>query len=271
MLKPLFCAAEDSILVAFLTSSLFFVLMVAFSSCEVELIGPIIFFVLFCAGLAGLGWAALKFDKKTSAATAFFLLAFIYAAKLSAYFSSLALSLFLLSFPFAWLKFVKKRSFKQALKEFRFTSKGLLWNIAAGIILTVFLLYPLMLAEVLILKSLGVTDIENVGRILLAAPIWLILVSFTLAPVAEELFFRAFLIPRFGVLGSTVLFTLAHYSYGSATELIGAFTIGLALALLFLKTRSIASVITAHIVFNLISIIVIFFGAQFLPEMLGLL
>ena len=46
---------------------------------------------------------------------------------------------------------------------------------------------------------------------------------FTLIVVVfiEEFFFRAFLIPRAGMIPATLIFTFFHYGYGSIAEIIG--------------------------------------------------
>lgn len=88
-------------------------------------------------------------------------------------------------------------------------------------------------------------------------PIYLLILAVFFAPLSEELFFRAFLAPRFGAPLSALLFSLAHILYNSVFELIGSFLIGLVFAFYFLKTKNIASLILAHSFFNLISLVFI--------------
>ena len=255
--------AEKLLLVLFLSSSLFFVLEIALRAYSYELAGIIIFTAMFCAGMVALAFVSAKLEKTVSIPVAALLIFFLYTASVSMFFNSIVLSLFLLGFPFAWLRFVEKKTFNESLQLLMVTRKGFLWNALLGFCLTLFLFYPIMFLEVVILKLVGITDVSNVSEIIRKAPLWLAVFSFTVAPVAEEFFFRGFLLPRIGIVASAVLFGLAHYAYSSVAEFLGAFTIGLLLGILLLRTRNIVSVIVAHITFNLISILIIYLGSWF--------
>jgi membrane protease YdiL (CAAX protease family) len=74
---------------------------------------------------------------------------------------------------------------------------------------------------------------------------------------SEEVFFRGLLVDRIGVLPSTCLFALAHVFYYSFAEVVGAFFLGLILALWFKKTRSLLPVVAAHTLYNLFAILFI--------------
>ena len=266
----------------FIASTLFFLILVSLGVRGPELWQQAIFLAGFGAAMACLFVAAVKLGKRTAGMAALLCLAFVYLAMQSPrYFPSIVLQLFLLSFPFAWYLLVKRKKVENALSELRVKGKGWVRDAAIGVAATLFLLYPLMLAEVILLRLIGVTDISNVSQVIRDAPVWLMAASFTVAPFAEEIFFRAFLITGFaglakglrrripekaalaaGVLGSTVIFMLAHYSYGSITEFIGAFTIGLIFALLFVRFRSLAMVVAAHALFNFISVMVTYYGSS---------
>ena len=263
MAGPLSRFAADAVLVLFFSVALFFGLMLSVSAQQYGWLGLAAFLVLFCGSMLGLAWIAMNYERKISVPVLTLLLLLVYGVTLSHYVSSVALSLLLLTFPFAWLRFVKRKTFDESIPELMVTKEKWLLNIGLGIVVTLFVLYPLMIAEVLIFNALGVTDIQNVGETILNAPIWLAIFAFAVAPICEEMFFRGFLVSRLGVIGSSLLFMLAHYSYGSITELVGAFTIGILFALLFKRTKSIVSVAAAHVLFNLISISVIYLGSWF--------
>ena len=87
-----------------------------------------------------------------------------------------------------------------------------------------------------------------------------------LTPVAEELFFRWVAVnawerehgTRAAVLGSAVLFGVAHISGGTLLVLPPVFMLGLVLALAYVATRSLPLVIATHVTFNCLSVAVLF-------------
>ena len=87
-----------------------------------------------------------------------------------------------------------------------------------------------------------------------------------LTPVAEELFFRWVAVnawerehgTRAAVLGSAVLFGVAHVSGGTLLALPPIFLLGLALAAAYVITRSLPLVIAMHVAFNSLSLAVLF-------------
>jgi membrane protease YdiL (CAAX protease family) len=85
-------------------------------------------------------------------------------------------------------------------------------------------------------------------------PLYLLIMSFTLGPVSEELFFRAFLVPRSGILGSSALFAIIHAIYGSMAGVGGAFVLGLVLAWGYRQLKDPVPCIIAHMLFNLLSV-----------------
>jgi membrane protease YdiL (CAAX protease family) len=91
---------------------------------------------------------------------------------------------------------------------------------------------------------------EKVGSL----PWYVLAFAVLLAPFTEELFFRALLVPRFGVVVSAILFGISHISYGSISEVLGVLGVGLILGVIFRKSKSITPCIIVHLVYNLISI-----------------
>ncbi len=106
----------------------------------------------------------------------------------------------------------------------------------------------------LALNLLGLNDGANAMGVVDALPIYLLVLSFTLVPMTEELFFRALLVPRIGVLASAVVFGLTHTAYGSVAEILGATLLGLLLAWYFARARDLLPCIIAHAIFNLLSV-----------------
>ncbi len=87
-----------------------------------------------------------------------------------------------------------------------------------------------------------------------------------LTPVAEELFFRWVAVnawerehgTRPAVLGSAVMFAIAHVSGGTLLVLPPIFVLGLLLAVAYVATRSLPLVIATHVTFNCLSVAVLF-------------
>jgi len=117
-----------------------------------------------------------------------------------------------------------------------------------------------------LLLQIGFLDSEPVAKKIVRLPIPILLLAFTLAPIAEEMLFRGFLFrkiseaarsPIAGALVSTAIFAALHIAYGSVAEIAIAFSVGLVLCAYTQRTRSLVPAIVAHIAFNLLSIMYI--------------
>lgn len=129
------------------------------------------------------------------------------------------------------------------------------------ILLGVALFVVMVLAAIcanLVALHFGIADQAKVVDVVSSLPLYLILISFTLAPISEELFFRAFLVPRIGVPISTILFTMVHAAYGSGSEFLGAFFLGFVLANAYYYLEDPVPCIIAHALFNALSISIMF-------------
>jgi membrane protease YdiL (CAAX protease family) len=87
-----------------------------------------------------------------------------------------------------------------------------------------------------------------------------------LTPVAEELFFRWVAVnawerehgTRAAVLGSALMFGVAHIAGGTLLVLPPIFMLGLVLAIAYVTTRSLPLVVATHVMFNCLSVAVLF-------------
>ncbi|PIO06040.1 hypothetical protein COT29_02945 [Candidatus Micrarchaeota archaeon CG08_land_8_20_14_0_20_59_11] len=111
-----------------------------------------------------------------------------------------------------------------------------------------------------VLEELGLLDTHKVIEIIRGSGVPLLLLTVTLVPIAEELFFRAYLQKRVGVLFASLLFAAMHYGYGSSAEIVAAFTASVLIGLEMRKNRDVAACIVAHAAYNLSSIILVFSG-----------
>jgi membrane protease YdiL (CAAX protease family) len=86
------------------------------------------------------------------------------------------------------------------------------------------------------------------------------------AGVVEEVIFRGFLLPRLTILlrkpylaiiASSLIFGLIHFTYGTLSQMIAPFLIGLILAFIYNKYRNIKMVIAIHFLWDLIAMILL--------------
>jgi membrane protease YdiL (CAAX protease family) len=77
------------------------------------------------------------------------------------------------------------------------------------------------------------------------------------AMTVEEAFFRGFLQARFGLLLSSLLFALSHFSYGLPFMIVGVFTISLVIGWTFERSGDLLPCIVAHGVFDGVQLLVI--------------
>ncbi|HJQ35983.1 MAG TPA: CPBP family intramembrane glutamic endopeptidase [Thermoanaerobaculia bacterium] len=90
-----------------------------------------------------------------------------------------------------------------------------------------------------------------------ALPIWKKAVIVLSAMTVEEAFFRSFLQKRIGLIASTILFALAHFTYGNPLLLIGVTIISLIIGIAFYRTKNVVPGVIAHGVFDAIQLFVI--------------
>ncbi|MFN8628247.1 MAG: CPBP family intramembrane glutamic endopeptidase [Candidatus Binatia bacterium] len=77
------------------------------------------------------------------------------------------------------------------------------------------------------------------------------------AMTVEESFFRGFMQPRVGLLVSSVLFTLSHFSYGMPVMIVGVFAISLTIGIAFKRAGDLLPCMVAHGVFDAVQLLVI--------------
>lgn len=77
------------------------------------------------------------------------------------------------------------------------------------------------------------------------------------AMTVEEAFFRSFLQKRIGLIASTILFSLAHFTYGNPLLLIGVTVVSLIIGITFYRTKNVVPGVIAHGVFDAIQLFVI--------------
>lgn len=170
------------------------------------------------------------------------------------FYTNALLDLGLLLVPILIIKFIEKKEL--SLKQFGFKTDGALKDL----LLTLKIVFSLIGAAFLIaiiLTLLGLNDLQVVSDVIggiLELPLIVIVYFFIIRIFLEEFFFRAFLVPRLGIIISSVIFGLAHLGYGSIAEAIGAGVLGLVLAYFYSKHGKILPNFLAHMIYNVFTI-----------------
>jgi membrane protease YdiL (CAAX protease family) len=177
----------------------------------------------------------------------------------------------LIIFPFLWYNIVNKYSWKKMLSAIKLRTDNLdmafLWGLITAIVA-----FGVVIAIGMVLTVAGV-DVENASNIrdleaLFSIPSMLILI--TLQPIAEEFFFRGFLLDKISktagvipaIILSSALFGIAHLSYGNIYPAVLTGCIGVILAVLVVRTKNLTAAVIAHILFNLTSFTIYVIGSD---------
>ena len=185
---------------------------------------------------------------------------------------TIVISLFII-IPVLWYLLVNKFTLKETLYHLKLRIHGIdiafLWGVITAIIALV-----LIVAIGALLMSLGLdlTDASNIPELELyfSLPSMLFLIAFQ--PIAEEIFFRGFLLEKIdSIIGgktaiviTAILFGVAHLSVGNVYPAFTTGVVGILLAFIVIKTKNLYSAITAHIIFNLVSFSIYIFAKSIL-------
>ncbi|MFH0834749.1 MAG: type II CAAX endopeptidase family protein, partial [Candidatus Micrarchaeota archaeon] len=150
--------------------------------------------------------------------------------------SSLLMVFATLAAPFILLRFEGKRNWRREL----FLDKKPDWTLTG--LRALKLLGAIFLGMLLLgyaLRAAGLLDTQKIAEIIRASSLPALLLAVTLAPVAEELLFRAYLQARAGIVFSSLLFAALHYGYGSSAEIVAAFAASVLIGLEMRKNRDV--------------------------------
>ena len=154
---------------------------------------------------------------------------------------------------------------RQFLAQFGFLAPNVPREIGLGLLLGVGAWGAVLLAALalgLLIFALGGEDAlpkqpPPVIPWIAALPVGVRLLISLSAGFVEETFFRGFLQPRIGILLSTLLFVLAHFSYGQPFMLVGIGTLSLIYAFLVRWRQNIWPAIAAHSLFDAVQLLVV--------------
>jgi membrane protease YdiL (CAAX protease family) len=190
----------------------------------------------------------------------------------------LVLLLFII-FPLIWYFVINKYKKEDILNNLKLKKEnlenGILWGIITVIVAFIIII---IIGGLIQLLGFDLTDTSNIPQLELYFSIPSILLLIIIQPIAEEIFFRGFLLDKINsllgknsaIILSSILFGLAHLSYGNIYPAFLTFIIGLLLAILVLRTNNLYSSIVAHIIFNIASFSIYIIGKylQILPLIL---
>jgi len=180
--------------------------------------------------------------------------------------------LFFILVPILWFKVINGYSLPQIYSTIGLTRENLDLTIVWGII-TAICAFTVVFAISIILSLLGVdvSKASNIGELKQFFSIPTLFILIVVQPFAEEIFFRGFLLVKLssilgitaGIILSSILFGLAHLSYGNIYPAAMTALVGVVLAVSVVRTKNLYTSIIAHTLFNVTS-----FSLYILAELL---
>lgn len=124
--------------------------------------------------------------------------------------------------------------------------------LGAGVAVVALLALAAVVSVVEAFTDLETNDlVRDLGRQLT----WpLVLFVAAVSAVSEELYFRAFLMPRIGLVASSVLFGLVHVTYGTWLQVIAPMLLGVVFGVLVMRTGTLLAPIAAHFTWNFVQL-----------------
>jgi len=166
----------------------------------------------------------------------------------------------LAAFLFAWWRLQRRRSLLDFLHLRRSRIDDLWLGVRAGLggwALTIATMVGLGFAAMPFTKGGQVTEVPALMIWLAHLPLGHKLLVIAAAMTVEEAFFRAFLQSRIGWIPSSLVFALAHASYGLPLMLAGVLVISLVIGWIFRRTDRLLPCVVAHGVFDGIQLLVV--------------
>ncbi len=135
-------------------------------------------------------------------------------------------------------------------------SKLSLFTLVLGFLIFIIIMI-LSIGTGIIQNIINIPINTNVNLALEGAPLWFCLFVAVIEPINEELLFRGFMVPRIGIVLSSVVFGVLHASYDStfAIEVIAAVLFGILSGYVYKRTGSLYPSIIAHILVNTLAVL----------------
>jgi membrane protease YdiL (CAAX protease family) len=175
---------------------------------------------------------------------------------------ALILFLFLLLAPLFYLRVIKEQTWLEIkiklFPKYQGHRKELLGSLALfGALLLGFVVVAGGITLVEEGSGVAINDLDKVEGIIteeFTSNALLFIGIIIVGLFVEEFFFRSFLVPRIGMILSTLVFTALHAGYGSIAEVIGVFFLGLILAYWFKRNQSLLQNYLGHLLYDILAI-----------------
>ncbi len=173
--------------------------------------------------------------------------------------------------PLLWYVLVNHFSLRKILAQLQLKKESIDIALLLGILgAGIGIMMVIGVAVLFTAFGVDLSDASNVSDLEALFSIPLIFVIVLFQPVAEEIFFRGFLFEKFSeqigvapaILLTSVLFGLAHLSYGKVYPALMAALLGIIFAYLVLRTKNLYTSITAHILFNVVTFSIYLLGQE---------
>ncbi len=172
----------------------------------------------------------------------------------------------LLCAPLTWYFFVNKYSKKEILYALKLRSQGIDSAFLWGIIAVILIFVITFLIELILIYVIGVNE-DAISRITdTAADLSIIsMILIVIQSISVEIFFRGFLLEKIDAYAgkniaitiTAILYGLACISFGDIYPSIIPIIMGLLLGYIVIKTKNLYSAITAQLLFNFTSFILL--------------
>ncbi len=171
--------------------------------------------------------------------------------------------------PFLWGLGTRVQPWRGAVRYFRLDGRlldpvwGLLWAVAL-----VAAAAALVLTADFIGRQFGADLADNPQLAQLQESMtWPLVIALSLsAGIGEEILFRGFLQKKVGIWWQAVLFALVHAGYGTVMQIVAPFGIGLFFGYLVKRGTSLWVPITAHVLFDVLSLGALLIDPEVVPE-----
>lgn len=152
----------------------------------------------------------------------------------------------------------KYKNMNDLLKKMGFRETNLKKDVLVGIFYVGLLIITAMAVSSIFLIFGQQQDVSKVSNILQQVDISEILIVLGIGSFVEEIFFRGYLQRKTNILFASFIFGYFHIIYGSWSEVVGAFFLGIVLGVCFKRTKNLFVSTFAHFAYNIFTIAFLF-------------
>jgi len=170
---------------------------------------------------------------------------------------TISLTLYLLMLIFVLFSIGKVKSVKNLIRKLgykKITKRDIFLSIS---------FFGFLIITAVIISSLFVyggyeEDVEKVSSTLKEIDFFSVLLVLIVGSIVEEIFFRGYLQRKTNIWIATFIFAYFHIVYGSLSEIVGAFFLGLILGYAYNRTKNLFVPTFSHLAYNILIVYLIF-------------